>query len=378
MTGIVDASRINHSNIQSYLRENGWGEALSKDRMLRRYTWTEGEQSIHLFFTEQPEEHTRKIEIETAVITLSQIYGLSVSGMLSNILEKTSKVLADIINAIVPDYYVKNETVTLKTATAFMRSMRDLLASSATTENSGKNSFSKNMKSSLAYADDCRFAHTFKGSFGFKVESPLGSNLNEVMPFIETTVPQNRKIVVRIQKSFVEIQKARQAQSIAPLVSSDSLISSNMCDDIVSFLEDTGLHQVKFGFEFCSAFETPSCDTSGHKIGVNDIALLKEASIKIKGKSEPKEAKVIGMVSTLSTSGNLADILGDRTSREIVINWDSSDHGLIKVKVRLNPEQYVDAIKAHHDSMPFLALGVLHKSSRAWSLTDVQEARAMK
>jgi hypothetical protein len=34
------------------------------------------------------------------------------------------------------------------------------------------------MPGALKYADNCRFGHTFRGSFGFTIESPIEENLS--------------------------------------------------------------------------------------------------------------------------------------------------------------------------------------------------------
>ena len=68
-------------------------------------------------------------------------------------------------------------SVRLDIAEAFLKNAKGLLAAAATTEVSPKPFFGRVTKAAVVYSDDCRFAHTFRGSFGFAIESPVEANL---------------------------------------------------------------------------------------------------------------------------------------------------------------------------------------------------------
>lgn len=374
MIDFIKSSSTTPNTLWRYLAQLGWEEKNSKDGTMKRFTLVEGDQKVRLFFTREADADTTSKEVAMALSTLEQVYGLSPS----TIVKASASSLYDLIKATIPDNYVINDTINLKTASLFIKSVRDFLASSATTEDSGEKNFLRNSKFSIDYANDCRFGHTFKGSFGFIIESPVGSNNETTMPFIEPPLPHGRKVVNRIRKAFEDIKEAKYSQSLAPLLSPESAISSNMCDDIVSILEDTGLHKVNFSFEMSKEWgKVESYPDEPFFVEVKDIEMLKAVSNSIRGSSRPKDAIVIGMVSRLETSGSRADIFDDRASREIIINWDSQDYGRIKVKISLNPDQYLEALRAHSEGIPYRAEGSLLKEGRSWILVDIQEARAM-
>lgn len=375
MIDFKNLSSIAPDTIWRYLESLGWKKRTSKDGRMLRFTYGELIEPIHLYFTIRATNKTRKIEISTAISTLEQIYEISPS----DIIRASTSLLFDLIKATIPDSYVSNDTINLKTASSFIFSLKDFLASSATTETSEERSFLRNSKASVDYANECRFGHTFKGSFGFVIESPVGAKDEQNMAFIDQQPPHGRKVVERISNSFVKIREAKMLDSINPIVDYDSGISSNMCDDLVSMLENTGIHKVNFSFTLSAEWESslPFASENHFDVEVKDIEMLKEASLRIRGTNKDVPAIVMGTVSRLEASGAGADILSDNSTREVVINWDSQDYGRIKVKVSLSAGRYLDAIRAHSEGRPYLARGLLTKSGRSWVLKDIKEARVM-
>lgn len=375
MIDSIISTNVAPETIWRYLESLGWRKDTSTDNRMLRFTLWQPESPIHLFFTIIPSEDTAKREIATAVSTLEQVYGISSS----DILRASASVFFDLIKATIPDDYVRNDTINLKTASSFIHCLKEFLASSATTEASEERNFLRNSKASLDYANDCRFGHTFKGSFGFIIESPVGPNDEINMPFIEEQVPHGRKVIERISRSFRAIREAKLSNSISHITDPRNGISSNMCDDLISIIEDTGINKVKFSFDLSPEWSSSSSEIAETPFSVElkDVEMLREASTRIRGAFQPVAAVIMGMVSRLEMSGIIADIFDDRATREVIINWDSPDYGRIKVKVPLSTERYLDAIRAHSEGRPYLASGFLVKAGRTWVLIDVDEARVM-
>lgn len=79
----------------------------------------------------------------------------------------------DVIMSTIPTEYVVQETVAFDRARRLINGMRDVLASTATAELEPRPFFSRLKREGAEHADNCRFGHTFKGSFGFTLESPI-------------------------------------------------------------------------------------------------------------------------------------------------------------------------------------------------------------
>ena len=84
---------------------------------------------------------------------------------LARIVEAIQRVGYDIVRSAVPTALVKDDSIRLSSAKAYVAGMRELLASSATTEINRLPFFSHQLKEGLIFADSCSFGHTYKGSF---------------------------------------------------------------------------------------------------------------------------------------------------------------------------------------------------------------------
>lgn len=110
--------------------------------------------------------------IGDALRTLSQI---SEEG-LEETAASVRAVAVDILRSTVPDALVRYESIHLDVASNFIKDVKALLSAAATTELAPEPFFGRVRKEAKAYADECRFGHTFRGSFGFSIESPVVAN----------------------------------------------------------------------------------------------------------------------------------------------------------------------------------------------------------
>jgi hypothetical protein len=62
-------------------------------------------------------------------------------------------------------------------AANYIAGVKTLLAATATTEMHPLPHFLRVRKEATDYAETCQFAHTFRGSFGFTIESPVCPNV---------------------------------------------------------------------------------------------------------------------------------------------------------------------------------------------------------
>src|SRR5208282_1846916 len=60
----------------------------------------------------------------------------------------------------------------------------------------------------LVYADSCRFGHTFRGSFGFTIESPVIPNIEPTLPQIEQPAPFERRVMQRFAHAVRVVSEA--------------------------------------------------------------------------------------------------------------------------------------------------------------------------
>ena len=132
--------------------------------------------------------------ITDALRTLSQITGQDVATVAALI----RAVAIDVLRSTVPDALVRNEAIHLDVAEGFIKNIKQLLSAAATTELSPEPFFERIKKGAKEFADECRFGHTFRGSFGFTIETPILPNVSPEFEIVEQTPPFQRRVMQRI------------------------------------------------------------------------------------------------------------------------------------------------------------------------------------
>ncbi len=172
---------------------------------------------------------------------------------------------ADVLQSRLPDHLVRDDAIHLDVAMGFIRHMRGLLAGAATTELKPERLFGRVAKEGQTYAARCRFGHTFRGSFGFTIESPVGRNETPAFPGIDHAPPPfERRVVERLARGFSALELA--ASSEDPSLLADSYrtgFSANMCEDFVSMMEATRAEAVAFSFRLSPEWHSPT-DVTEH------------------------------------------------------------------------------------------------------------------
>ena len=118
----------------------------------------------------------------------------------------------------IPDSLVIDNSIQLEIAAHHIRDLRRLLAATATTELSPAPSFPRTVPKAIEYADSCRFAHTFDGSFGFTIELPLQPNVNPTLSVVPENAPFERRVMERFARGVQTIIRAADEGDTKPIV----------------------------------------------------------------------------------------------------------------------------------------------------------------
>jgi hypothetical protein len=254
--------------------------------------------------------------------------------------------------------------------------MRGFLAAAATTEMSGELSFKRTLKDAMVYANHCRFGHTYQGSFGFVIESPVGMNDAPQMPIVDEQVPIGRKIVRRIVRGLRSFGDAIAQDDASPIVNAHNGMSANMCDEVIGIIEDTGISKLEMTIALSPEWGGEIDPvTQPFRIEKRYVDLLKDASSRLRKAELPKNETIIGRIVRLETDGNPSDLFDDHAGREISVSWDSAEYGHIRVMVALDPESYLTAVEAHKSGQLFSVTGTLKRQGRTWVLTQAMTPR---
>jgi hypothetical protein len=156
------------------------------------------------------------------------------------IIEDIRAIGVDRIYSRIPNELVIDDSIQLGIAANYIRDMRSLLMASANTEILPSPFYSRTVRKASQYAASCRFGHTFRGSFGFTIESPLQLNDNPTLPVVPERAPFERRVVERFARGVQAVVKAAELGDTKPITDSVTIgFNANACESFAKLIEDT-------------------------------------------------------------------------------------------------------------------------------------------
>lgn len=307
-------------------------------------------------------------QIVNAIKTLSELEGRDPEKVIAAI----RLIGFDVMQSRIPDGMVYNDTIHLEVAAGYVAGARALLAATATTEIQPDPYFLRVKKEASEYANKCRFGHTFKGSFGFTVESPVTPNNEPTLAQIVQAPPFERRVMQRIVRGFSAVCDAVEADDTRTLVDGASTgFSANSCEFFAKLVEETAPGGLLFAFQLSPEWPTAVglAQTNEFLVGPRHVEITRAAAKVLREQYVPTFETLIGRIVGLTSDGNPSDLLNPMGDREIAVQWIASDHGEISVKVSLNAEEYLQAVDAHRNGRLIGVSGTLERKGRTWVLS---------
>lgn len=367
MDSNLSRAEIEPRMVLRYLRSRGWNIDAPRNNIRRAWLPEDAENDAVEIFMSDNEKRYR--DVRFAITTISQLYDKTSEAIINDI----RSLAYDIITSKIPSEYVRNESIELRIAAQYIERMKTFLASSATTEVTGGRFYKRLSKEGVEYSERCRFGHTFKGSFGFQIESPVGLNDEPALIPDGKDIPFERRVVERVATGFASLRTAVVENSTAAIVSDEQGLSSNMCDAIADIIEDLQVSKIEFGIAMSPEWESLSASKNSEFIlEYHHVDILREASKAMRTEDPARDAQVVGRIKKLQTEGNPSDLLED-AKRQIEVGWINEDGQVVTVKLFLSPQDYLAAVEAHKAGQSVAALGQLQKNGRSWQLTDIRK-----
>jgi len=375
MTDIDDPQfDIEPRMIVRYLQHSGWSAGDFGRKINRVFFKDNAPDAVEIFFDKQASKETKRKEVFFALKTISEFYEREISDVSNDIKSLTY----DQITSKIPNEYVLNDTIQLRVASQYINQMRGFLASSATTELTGERHFKRTRKEALEYAEQCRFGHTFRGSFGFLIESPVGLNETPTLDIVSEQLPLNRRIVERIALGLATYCDAVETQNPGVIAERRDGFSANMCDAMADLIEETDVSKMVIGIKLSPEWRSKSlASKSTFSIEHKNIELLRAAARSMRVDEKPRPVQVFGRIRRVETDGNPADLMEDTAPKEIEINWASDDNTLVHVKVMLPNADYAEAVEAHRTGKYVSVSGMLIRLGRSWRLDQVENFKVL-
>lgn len=362
------AKSVSLEALRRYLQLKGWTESKTRSEATSLFTLPfEGDRLEVPLPTRRDFEGFERL-ITDALRTLSQLTDSDTPDLLDDI----NSLGFDRIRSIIPDELVRYDTIDLGIASGFITSAKRLITTTATTELEPSTFFGRVTKEAQAYTDRCRFGHTFRGSFGFTIESPLVRNDEPSFPGVAQSPPFERRVVQRLVRGLHDVREAEASEN--PSIIAENYqrgFNANMCDAFVELVDKTSDRlaiQIAWSPEWTPPFDVPPVPT--FHIQPSTLAIIQDASNSLRRAETAKHYTLVGTVIRLKSEHNPADLLDVSSPREIVLQWNSPDFGQLNVKVILSPTDYIVALEAHKTGRLISITGMLERINRTWVLSS--------
>lgn len=307
--------------------------------------------------------------MEGAIRTLSDLEGREPGQIITDV----RMVGYDVVRSHIPNAIVHGDTVHLEVATNYVVGMKGLLASTATTEMHPTPHFLRIRKEASEYADRCRFAHTFRGSFGFSIESPVAPNDEPTFPQIYQPRPFERRVIERLARGIRAVCDAVDTDDVTALVSNVKAgFNANACEQFAKLVEDTSPGGLMLSFAFSPEWKVSAelTETRSFTVGPRHIELTKAAAKLLRRQVQPRAERVIGRVVRLESDADPSDMLNPLGEREVAIQWSNEEFGDVQVRVSLGAAEYLLALEAHKEGRPIMVSGTLERKGLRWIISN--------
>lgn len=279
----------------------------------------------------------------------------------------------DLVQSRIPDALVSDDSIDLERAKAFVIGVKDLLATTATSEMRPLPFFGRVNKDALVYSDRCRFGHTYRGSFGFTIESPVVQNNVTNLFGLEPTPPFERRVIQRLAKGIQSISEAVRVDDPKPAIDGfQSGFSANGCEQFANLIHQTAYSGMALEFTFSPEWTLPLglVRHTEFFVGQRHVEMARAAANSLRGESLELQTEISGLVVRLQNESDPSDLLARTGDGEIAVLFSSESYGDIHVKVALSPVEYIKAVEAHRQGRAVALTGTLFHRGRYWYLRD--------
>lgn len=181
-----------------------------------------------------------------------------------------------------------------------------------------------------SYIRRCKFGHTFRGSFGFSIESYLGEPNKPLLPnmALYAQTPFERKVLQRLTNGLSSAERAEKDKSVDTLLKSYEIgLNANMCSDLSDIFQETPVKSIDYKVLWSPDYAPDASFFAQVKLTRKCIQYLKSAAELLKTKDDPKEITVKGEILRLEQSvpdeegvERITSVIGRRVTISAFVN----------------------------------------------------------
>ena len=307
--------------------------------------------------------------LQGAISTLSQLEDREPHQIVASV----RSVGFDVVRSRIPNEQVLDDTIYLANAASYISGIKDLLATTATTEMRPLPFFGRVSKEAADYSDKCHFGHTYRGSFGFTIESPITPNRTQTLFGLDPTPPFERRVIQRLAIGIQQVCEAVNIDNLRPIIEGFKTgFGANGCERFASLVHATAYSGMSFAFSFSPEWSRSEKLRASNEflVGPKHVEAARAAANSLRGDPIERPTQVYGRVVRLQNEADPSDISDTTGEREVSVFHASEDFGDLHLRITLSPSDYLLAVEAHRLGRPVRVSGTLVHKGRSWFLLN--------
>jgi hypothetical protein len=336
--------QIPYSNLSIYLEKNGWitEEVIGTSRIYSNELESGPKITILL-----PDRNTDKVEkyLFHLFETLSDFEGRKQEAIIESIVNIDKDIWKISLSK-----GVNIGSLDLNDVEEIIKSIKSLFSYSASSEQEAKPYFEKSLSTGKSFVKECKFGHTYIGSFGFTIITPFDDTQYKTLETgidDELSVPLGRRINERILKSLDLIDKEEEIEDITQIY--EETLNANMCMALKKLLEISKA-DIEYSVQFSALCETPPKMKEKSKICIKLSGINYLESIYKKMYTEYE------LIKNFTLRGSIKELKGKKSEGEdtdynIIIIGEIGDKEGEKIHITLNEKDYIKACEFHKESI---------------------------
>jgi hypothetical protein len=358
------ASDIQLPDLREYLRLRGWTPVEHRNSLIEVYRKTEESVRLDVVVPRTPKITDFAARVAEAVTTLAAIAKQTPEAILTQIAEISEDVLRA---SVLTTSITERQSIPLDMAVSVIGGLKKLLTYSAAGEVTALPFYSRPTKKAVAHVEHCRFGHTFTGSFGFTIESPLTPDTQDpLLPEIAAP-PFERRVMERLYRGLDQVRQATDAHDLTPIIANYATgLSANMCDALLDITQSATNQEVIFVVDWSPKVAVDSelvAFGQGIRVGQSAIEYLQAASTQLRRLEESRLITIDGRIVLLKSDSQPWEDEPD-DPHTVVIAWLDADGKAVRTRVVLAPADYITACNAHMQGMTVSVSGTLERRGK--------------
>ena len=188
--------------------------------------------------------------------------------------------------------------------------------------------------------------------------------------------PLERRTVQRLARGLRLIEGAIAREDPSEIVRGyEAGLNANACEELAALVEVPHAGEVRLDIVFSPEWGVPDVGAAPsfeirHALSAE---IMREAAKVLRHSDEERRRTIVGLIRTLHSNENPSDLFSISGTQDVIVEWDSDEHGLIRVRVSLPPEEYLQAVDAHKTGRMVSIHGELKPPGRFWRLENPQD-----